>query len=74
MHSMQISSPGRGGEWSIFIVKSKQKKILHLREGGDGRRAREKNLISVRKRHTDSEVKPKLLKKTRREAKSSIRI
>lgn len=45
-----------------------------LWEGGDGRRTREENLISVWKKHTHSEVKPNLLKRTRWEAKSSITI
>lgn len=36
-----------------------------LWEGGNGRRAREENLVCVRKRHTYSEVTPKLLKRTK---------
>lgn len=73
MHSIQISNPCRRGMEHIY-AEDKAENGFTLWEGGNGRRAREENLLSVRKRHIHSEVTPKLLKRTRWEAKSSIRI
>lgn len=70
LHADFQSRQGRGMEHIYAEVKAD----FTLWEGGNGRRAREKNLISVRKRHIHFEVKPKLLKKTRWEGKSSTRI
>lgn len=61
LHSDFQSMQGRGMERICGEVKAEDGFTLY--EGRDRRRAREENLVSVRKRHTHSEVKPKILKK-----------